>query len=199
MAAQGAGIGQQERTKGTQQLWDFANSSQVGGNTPPPSILDLRLYGTITEVKMSSVESKGTQVDRDMNCEWTRDIACSATAALQISSIGFVCKMKMKRESHSSTNVPATLYKHNRVKVSRLLLVVGTHPRGMISVQTRAHLGEEQSKCTKSSRNPWPPYKEVIHQSVCAFNLEQIDICCFHYTQAFFMSLDANIFARASL
>lgn len=29
MAAQGAGIGQQERTKGTQQLWDYANSSQV--------------------------------------------------------------------------------------------------------------------------------------------------------------------------
>lgn len=29
VAAQGAGIGQQERTKGTQQLWDFANSSQV--------------------------------------------------------------------------------------------------------------------------------------------------------------------------
>lgn len=29
VAAQGAGIGQQERTKGTQQLWDFANASQV--------------------------------------------------------------------------------------------------------------------------------------------------------------------------
>ena len=29
VSAQGAGIGQQERTKGTQQLWDFANSSQV--------------------------------------------------------------------------------------------------------------------------------------------------------------------------
>lgn len=29
VAAQGAGIGQQDRTKGTQQLWDFANSSQV--------------------------------------------------------------------------------------------------------------------------------------------------------------------------
>lgn len=34
VAAQGAGIGQQERTKGTQQLWDFANSSQVQSGVP---------------------------------------------------------------------------------------------------------------------------------------------------------------------
>nr|AML78874.1 putative LOV domain-containing protein [Scytosiphon dotyi] len=36
VAAQGAGIGQQERTKGTQQLWDFANSSQ--GETLEPGV-----------------------------------------------------------------------------------------------------------------------------------------------------------------
>ncbi|CAM9154643.1 unnamed protein product [Ectocarpus sp. 8 AP-2014] len=36
VAAQGAGIGQQDRTKGTQQLWDFANSSQ--GETLEPGV-----------------------------------------------------------------------------------------------------------------------------------------------------------------
>ncbi|CAM9465136.1 unnamed protein product [Scytosiphon promiscuus] len=36
VAAQGAGIGQQERTKGTQQLWDFANSSK--GETLEPGV-----------------------------------------------------------------------------------------------------------------------------------------------------------------
>lgn len=62
MAAQGAGIGQQDRTKGTQQLWDYANASQVVNVCDSKLVLQLTQPRNTTSFALMTIEPCSTAI-----------------------------------------------------------------------------------------------------------------------------------------